>query len=255
MPTVQGEPSALQCFGRDLTALARDGQFAPLEGYESWVNRVFETLMRPPTWRNNPLLIGRSEAEGWSIVAEVVRRIARGEVPADLRVRRVVALEWDAVVRDLPDAGEAEVWAAPEHRFFTEEERAADTARWKRILGRTYSSADPVEREGGAAPSDPLDDPIHQRLEAVFADVRRSEGRVLLYVEQLHRLVRGEQEPYPVDMHDLLKPALARGELPILGTCSVDAYREYIERDLGMQRRFQEILSPELSRSLGRDGV
>jgi ATP-dependent Clp protease ATP-binding subunit ClpA len=127
-------------------------------------------------------------------------------------------------------------------------------ARWERFLRRLAPDDDPVEREA-AAPIDLLDVPIHQRLEAVFVDVRRSKGQVLLYVEQLQRLFGGEQEPYPVYMQNLLKPALARGELRILGTCSVEAYRQYIEKDAAMQRRFNEVPSRELSRSLGRDGV
>jgi ATP-dependent Clp protease ATP-binding subunit ClpB len=257
---MQEKPAALQCFGRDLTALARDGQFTPLEGYEPWAGRVLQILTRRANHKYNPVLFGRTEAEVWPIVAEVIRRIASGEVPDGLRMRRVVALDWDAVVRDLPAVGESESWAAPEHRWFTEEELAADAARWKRILGyleRKYPY-EPSEREQTdpiEPPEGPIYDPIHQRLEAVFADVRRCEGQVLLYVEQHHRLVGGEQEPYPVDMHDLLKPALASGELHILGACSLDAYRQYIEKDAALQCRFQEVPSRELSRSLGRDGV
>jgi ATP-dependent Clp protease ATP-binding subunit ClpB len=87
----------------------------------------------------------------------------------------------------------------------------------------------------------------------VFVDVRRNEGQVLLYVEQLQRLFGADEEPYPVYMQDLLKPALACGDLRILGACSVEAYRQYIERDAAMQRRFQEICSPELMRHLGHD--
>jgi ATP-dependent Clp protease ATP-binding subunit ClpA len=56
-------------------------------------------------------------------------------------------------------------------------------------------------------------------------------------------------------MQDLLKPALARGELRIVGTCSVEAYRQYVENDAAMQRRFNEVCSPELLEYLGRDEV
>jgi len=265
MPTMQEERSALQCFGRDLTALAHAGQFAPLGGCEPWVGRVLQILLRRANRKYNPMLFGRSEAEVWPIVAEVVHRIARGEVPAGLRVRQVVALDWEAVVRDLPAVGETERWAAPEHQWYTPEELAADAARWERFLRyleRKYPDdpderehADPIEPPEEPICEEPIYDAIHQRLEAVFVDVRRSEGQVLLYVEQFQRLVGGEQEPYPVDMHDVLKPALARGELRILGTCSVDAYRQYIERDAAMQCRFCEVPSPELSHSLGRPGV
>src|SRR5260221_579155 len=234
LPTVHDEPTALHCFGRDLTELVRAGRFAPQEGCEPWVSRVFEILTRPPNYRYNPLLLVSSEAEGRPIVAEVVRRIAGGEVPAGLGVRQVVALDWKAVVRDLPAAGESESWGAPEHRWYTKEEVAAEAARGQPILRGVPVDDDHVEHRR-ADPIDQLDnpiyDPIHQRIEAVFAEARRSDGRVLLYVEQLQRLFGGEQEPYPVDMRDLLKPAFGRGELRILGRCSLDAYWQHIERD------------------------
>jgi hypothetical protein len=171
MPSVQEKPTALQCFGRDLTALANAEQFAPLGGYEPWVSRVLQILLRSPNSRYNPVLIGLSEAEGWPFVAKVVRRIARGEVPAALRVRQVVALDSDAVVRDLPDAGRSEAWAAPEHCWFTQEELAADAARWERSLHKLERGLDPhddgVEHEPVAPfddidlPNGPISDPIH----------------------------------------------------------------------------------------------
>jgi ATP-dependent Clp protease ATP-binding subunit ClpB len=246
MPPVSDKSTALQRFGHDLTALAHAGQFAPREGYEPWVSRVLQILMRPPNNRYNLVLIGLSDAEIWPVVAEIVRRMACGEDPAGLRVQQVVALDWQAVVRDLPTGGESESWAAPEHRWYTQAERSAAMAELQRFL-QLDPHDDRVERQ--------RTDPVHQRLEAVFVDVRRSAGQVLLYVEQLQRLFGAEQEPYPVDMCDVLKPAFGRGEMRILGSCTLDAYRQYVERDAAMQRRFQEICSRELAGYLGREGV
>src|SRR5262249_46650057 len=152
----------------------------------------------------NPVLVGLSEAEGWLIVAEVVRRMARGDLPAGLCVRQVVALEWNALVRDLPAVGESESWAAPEHRWYPLAALAADAAQRGRFRSQRrhvppdIPHGDRVERQR-AAPINRPGDPLHQRLEAVLVEVRRSQGRVLLYVEQLQRLLGGEQESYPVD--------------------------------------------------------
>ena len=245
MPTVQDEPAALQRFGHDLTAQARAGRFPPLEGYEPWVSRVLGILLRPPNRRYNPALVGLSDAEGWPIVAEVVRRIACGEVPEGLCVRQVVALDWEALVGDIPDLGEPGTSTeAQEHRFYAMENLQADEALWQTVVHDLHES---VERRRA--------NPLYQRLEAVFAAARRCEEQVLLYVEQMHRLLGGEWERYPVDVVRLLKPALAHGELRILGTCSLDAYHHSVEQDAAMQPRFQEVCSRELSGYLGPNGV
>jgi ATP-dependent Clp protease ATP-binding subunit ClpB len=250
MPPVSDKLTALQCFGHDLTALAHVGRFAPLEGYEPWVRRVLEILVRPPNTRYNPVLLGLADGETWPVVAAIVHRIACEEVPAGLLVRQVVALDWHALVRDLPTGGETESWAAPEHRWYTATERAADLADLERFL-QLDAHDDGDERQR----TDPVPDPIHQRLEAVLVDVRRSAGQVLLYVEQLQRLFGAEHEPHLVDISDVLKPAFGRGEVRILGSCTLDAYRRYVESDAAMQRRFQEVCSRELSGYQGRDGV
>src|SRR5262249_61548745 len=96
-------PAAPQPVGHFWRAGAGGGGSPPLEGYEPWVSRVLGILLRPPNRRYNPVLVGLSDAEGWPIVAEVVRRIACGEVPEGLCVRQVVALDWEALVGDLPE--------------------------------------------------------------------------------------------------------------------------------------------------------
>ncbi len=68
---------------------------------------------------------------------------------------------------------------------------------------------------------------------------------ILLFVNHFHRLLGGEWDRYPIDAATLLKPALARRQIQLIGTCTLAQYRQYIERDAAMQRRFQEILMPD----------
>lgn len=249
MPTLQQGPDVLQRFGHDLTALAEAGRFQPLSGYEPWVNRVIEVLARPceRRFRHNPVLIGLTAGEGWPIIAEVVRRMASGEVPDSLRGLRVIALDWEALVSDIPDLEQLSrsLRTKEEPRSYTLDDLLVDDAVWG-----TFLSARRESHERWC-----VNNPLYQRLESIFAAVRSSNMQVLLYVEQMHRLYGGEMERYPVDMFNLLKPALARSELQILGTSTLDAYRQHIEKNASIQCRFQEVCSPALASYLGHDNV
>ncbi len=91
-------PGALEKYTHDLTTLARQGQFAPLQRREQEVARVFQVLAR--RIRNNPMLIGEDSAERFAIVAEVVRRISIGDMPEGLNISRVVALDLEKLSAD-----------------------------------------------------------------------------------------------------------------------------------------------------------
>ncbi len=252
MPTMQEEPTVLQRFGHDLTALAEAGRFQPLSGYEPWVNRVIEILARPreSRLRHNPVLLGLADGEGWPIIAEVVRRMASGEVPDILRGRRVVALDWEALVSDIPDLEQPDssLHAQEPNSSVLDDLDVLDDLTDEALFDLFVRDLHEVGEWRRA-------NPLFRRIESVINSVRDSNMQVLLYVEQIHRLYGGEMERYPIDMSALLKPVLARREVQILGTSTLDAYRQYIEKAAAIQRRFQEVCSRELSGYLGRNGV
>lgn len=254
MPTTQQESDVLQRFGHDLTTLAEAGHFQPLSGYDPWVNRVIEVLANPrhPRFRRNPVLVGLTAGEGWPIIAEVVRRMASGETPDILSGRRVVALDWEAIGRDISDLEQlSRSLQAPEP-----DDLAADDQEALYDSLTDEALCELFERDLHTVGEWRRANPLFRRLELVFDAVRDSKMQVFLYVEHLHRLFGGDMERYPVDMRTLLKPLLARDEVRILGACGLDEYRQYIEADAAMQCRFHEVCSsPNLMGYLGHNGA
>ncbi len=87
---------------------------------------------------------------------------------------------------------------------------------------------------------------VLERLQSIFVAMCQADGQVLLFVDHIHRLLGGEDQRYPIlDAANLLKPALARDQIQLMGACTLAQYRQHIERDAAMQRRFQEILMPD----------
>lgn len=99
-------PGALEKYTHDLTVLARQGRFTPLQRREKEVERVFQILAR--RLKNNPMLIGDDSTERFAIVAEVIRRISIGDMPEDIKARRVVALDWETLISDTRERGNFE---------------------------------------------------------------------------------------------------------------------------------------------------
>jgi ATP-dependent Clp protease ATP-binding subunit ClpB len=185
-------PGALEKYCHDLTALARQGHFAPLQRRGAEVERTFQVLVRP--CKNNPMLIGEDSSERFAIVAEVIRRISAGEAPENVNVERVVALDLEKLLADVQTRGDFE-----------------------------------------------------KLLKSVFAEIKQTEGQMLLLVDKIHTLIGAGAAGGAVDAANVLVPALARGEVQMIGTSNVDDSRKYVERDQGLQRWFQEILVREFS--------
>ncbi len=184
---------ALERFGRDLTAEARDDKLDPVIGRDDEIRRIIQVLSRRT--KNNPVLIGEPGVGKTAIVEGLARRIAEGDVPEGLRDKRVVALDLAAMVAGAKYRGEFE-----------------------------------------------------ERLEAVLNEIVGSDGEVITFLDEVHTLVgAGAGGDSSLDAANMLKPMLARGQLRLVGATTLDEYRQHVEHDAALERRFAPVYVGEPS--------
>ncbi|HXG39406.1 MAG TPA: ATP-dependent chaperone ClpB, partial [Candidatus Limnocylindrales bacterium] len=182
---------ALERYGRDLTAEARAGKLDPVIGRDEEIRRVIQVLSRRT--KNNPVLIGEPGVGKTAIVEGLAQRIVRGDVPETLKDKRIVALDFGAMVAGAKYRGEFE-----------------------------------------------------ERLKAVLKEIKDAAGQIIVFIDELHTVVRaGAVEGGAMDASNLLKPMLARGELHAIGATTLDEYRQHIEKDPALERRFQPVFVDE----------
>lgn len=180
-----GNESALKKFGRDLTALARDGKIDPVIGREKETERVIQILSRRT--KNNPCLIGEPGVGKTAVVEGLARRIAEGVVPETLEGKRIITL-------DIPGM----------------------------IAGAKYRGE------------------FEDRMKGVMKEVSEDKS-IILFIDEIHTIIGAGAAEGAVDAANIIKPALARGDMQVIGATTISEYRAHIEKDAALERRFQSV--------------
>ena len=191
-PTAESRYGALEKYSVDLTEMARQGKLDPVIGREDEIRRVMQILNRRS--KNNPVIIGETGVGKTAIVEGLAQKIVAGDVPDNLKNRRVLALQLGSMVAGSKFRGEFE-----------------------------------------------------ERLKAVMDEIRRSSGEIILFIDEVHQVVGAGAAEGAIDASTMMKPALARGELQAVGACTDDDYRQHIEKDSALERRFAPVYVEEPS--------
>ena len=180
----------LKKYGQDLVELARQNKLDPVIGRDEEIRNCIRILSRKT--KNNPVLIGEPGVGKTAIAEGLAQRIVKGDVPDNLKDRKLFSLDMGALISGAKFRGEFE-----------------------------------------------------ERLKAVLNEVKKSDGKIIMFIDELHTIVGAGKTDGAMDAGNLLKPMLARGELHCIGATTLDEYRQYIEKDQALERRFQPVQVPE----------
>jgi ATP-dependent Clp protease ATP-binding subunit ClpB len=228
LETYASDFSSLERFGINLTHLARQGMFSPLAGYETCVNRIFQILLRKEqsSSKYNPILIDQDEQRRWLILTEVIRRMAMGNAPGSLSFQQIIALDYEKLLAGFPESPETYALDLSSLGGSTDD-TAVDYSKTVEKKQLTLQSI--FDKQGES-------DKVIERLQDLFTDLHQTEGQVILFANRFHYLVG-------IDRQNLLRSALARREIQLIGACTLMQHQSYNEHDtLSIQRRLQEVL-------------
>nr|WP_316930946.1 AAA family ATPase [Porphyromonas gingivicanis] len=184
------QQEALTKYARDLCQAASESKLDPVIGRDDEIRRMLQILSRRT--KNNPILIGEPGVGKTAIVEGLAHRIVRGDVPENLKGKKIFSLDMGALIAGAKYQGEFE-----------------------------------------------------ERLKGVIKEVIDSQGEIILFIDEIHTLVGAGGGASSLDAANILKPALARGELRAIGATTLDEYRRYFEVDKALERRFQMVLVEE----------
>ncbi len=182
----------IDTYARNLNDLASSGKLDPVIGRDEEIRRVLQILSRRT--KNNPILIGEPGVGKTAIAEGLAQRIVSGDVPENLKSKKVYSLDMGALIAGAKYQGEFE-----------------------------------------------------ERLKTVVKEVVESEGEIILFIDEIHTLVGAGASGGAMDAANILKPALARGELQAVGATTLNEYQKYFEKDKALERRFQIVMVDEPS--------
>lgn len=184
--------NSLSKYAKNLNLLAKEGKLDPVIGRDEEIRRVLQILTRRT--KNNPILIGEPGVGKTAIAEGIAHRIIDGDVPDNLKDKKIFSLDMGALIAGAKYKGEFE-----------------------------------------------------ERLKAVVKEVTGSNGEIILFIDEIHTLVGAGGGQGAMDAANILKPALARGELRSIGATTLDEYQKYFEKDKALERRFQKVMVNEPS--------
>ena len=189
-PFEENLQDVLTKYGRDITDEAKAGKIDPVIGRDEEIRSITRILSRKT--KNNPVLIGAPGVGKTAIIEGLATRIIKGDIPNNLKDKKIWSLDMGALIAGAKYRGEFE-----------------------------------------------------ERLKAVLKEIKDSDGKIILFIDEIHLLVGAGAMEGAMDAGNLLKPMLARGEILCIGATTLNEYRKYIEKDGALERRFQKVLVTE----------